>query len=51
MPGTSGSGPVDAGSPSRHVALVDTDGRFVIAGDLDGVRGARSIPGPVDLAV
>ena len=34
-----------------HVALVDAGGRFVIAGDLDGMRGARSIPGPVDLAV
>ena len=34
-----------------HVAFVDAAGRFVIAGDLDGVRGARSIPGPVDLAV
>ena len=34
-----------------HVALVDAGGRFVIAGDLDGVRGARSIPGPVDPAV
>ena len=34
-----------------HVAFVDAGGRFVIAGDLDGVRGARSIPGPVDLAV
>ena len=34
-----------------HVAFVDPDGRFVIAGDLDGVRGARSIPGPVDPAV
>ena len=33
-----------------HVAFVDAGGRFVIAGDLDGVRGARSIPGPVDLA-
>ena len=33
-----------------HVVLVDAGGRFVIAGDLDGVRGARSIPGPVDQA-
>ena len=33
-----------------HVAFVDAGGRFVIAGDLDGVRGARSIPGPVDPA-
>jgi ribonuclease/clavin/mitogillin len=34
-----------------HVAFVEAAGRFVLAGDLDGVRGARSIPGPVDLAV
>jgi glyoxylase-like metal-dependent hydrolase (beta-lactamase superfamily II)/8-oxo-dGTP pyrophosphatase MutT (NUDIX family) len=34
-----------------HVAFIDASGRFVIAGDLDGVRGARSIPGPVDPAV
>ncbi len=33
-----------------HVALVGDGGRFVVAGDLDGVRGARSIPGPVDAA-
>jgi SAM-dependent methyltransferase len=33
---------------ARHLT---PGGRFVIAGDLDGVRGARSIPGPVDLAV
>jgi glyoxylase-like metal-dependent hydrolase (beta-lactamase superfamily II)/8-oxo-dGTP pyrophosphatase MutT (NUDIX family) len=31
-----------------HLAVADPDGAFVIAGDLDGVRGARSIPGPVD---
>ena len=31
-----------------HLAFVDAAARFVIAGDLDGVRGARSIPGPVD---
>ena len=34
-----------------HVAFVEAGGRFVITGDLDGVRGARSIAGPVDLAV
>ena len=34
-----------------HVAFVESGGRFVITGDLDGVRGARSIAGPVDLAV
>ena len=33
-----------------HVAFLDAAGRFVIAGDLDGVRGARSIPGPIDVA-
>jgi glyoxylase-like metal-dependent hydrolase (beta-lactamase superfamily II)/8-oxo-dGTP pyrophosphatase MutT (NUDIX family) len=32
-----------------HLAFVDAAARFVIAGDLDGVRGARSIAGPVDL--
>jgi glyoxylase-like metal-dependent hydrolase (beta-lactamase superfamily II)/8-oxo-dGTP pyrophosphatase MutT (NUDIX family) len=31
-----------------HLAFVDPGGAFVIAGDLDGVRGARTIPGPVD---
>lgn len=31
-----------------HVAFVVGDGGVVISGDLDGVRGARSIPGPVD---
>jgi glyoxylase-like metal-dependent hydrolase (beta-lactamase superfamily II)/8-oxo-dGTP pyrophosphatase MutT (NUDIX family) len=33
-----------------HLAFVGGDGRFVLAGDLDGVRGARSIPGPLDAA-
>ena len=31
-----------------HLALIAGDGAFVIAGDLDGQRGARSIPGPRD---
>ena len=31
-----------------HVAYAGPDGAWVISGDLDGVRGARSIPGPVD---
>lgn len=33
-----------------HLALVVGDGRFAIAGDLDGVRGARSVSAPPDLA-
>ena len=33
-----------------HVAYLATDGAFVVTGDLDGVRGARSIPGPADRA-
>ena len=32
-----------------HVAYLAPDGAFVLTGDLDGVRGARSIPGPADL--
>ena len=31
-----------------HVAFLAADGAFVLTGDLDGVRGARSIPGPAD---
>ena len=31
-----------------HLAFVVDDGRFVVAGDLDGRRGARAIPGPID---
>ena len=31
-----------------HVAYLAADGAFVLTGDLDGVRGARSIPGPAD---
>jgi len=37
------------GLRADHVAFVGPDGGFVIAGDLDGVRGARSLPGPVDV--
>jgi ribonuclease/clavin/mitogillin len=33
-----------------HLAFVVGDGSVVLCGDLDGVRGARSIPGPVDEA-
>jgi glyoxylase-like metal-dependent hydrolase (beta-lactamase superfamily II)/8-oxo-dGTP pyrophosphatase MutT (NUDIX family) len=31
-----------------HLAFVVGEGQFAVTGDLDGVRGARSIPGPVD---
>jgi glyoxylase-like metal-dependent hydrolase (beta-lactamase superfamily II) len=31
-----------------HTAYLSGDGAFVLTGDLDGVRGARSIPGPAD---
>jgi glyoxylase-like metal-dependent hydrolase (beta-lactamase superfamily II)/8-oxo-dGTP pyrophosphatase MutT (NUDIX family) len=31
-----------------HVVFVAADGAFVVTGDLDGVRGARSIVGPED---
>lgn len=31
-----------------HVAFLVGDGALVVTGDLDGVRGARSIPGPPD---
>ena len=33
-----------------HVAFLALDGAFVVVGDLDGVRGARSIPGEPDAA-
>jgi len=36
------------GPRADHVAFVGHGGGFVLAGDLDGVRGTRSIPGPVD---
>jgi glyoxylase-like metal-dependent hydrolase (beta-lactamase superfamily II)/8-oxo-dGTP pyrophosphatase MutT (NUDIX family) len=38
------------GARPDHVAFADEAGRFVLAGDLDGRRGARSITGPVDEA-
>ena len=38
------------GARADHVAFADAAGRFVLAGDLDGRRGARSITGPVDEA-
>jgi endoribonuclease LACTB2 len=31
-----------------HVAFVVGEGQFAVAGDLDGTRGARMIPGPID---
>jgi len=31
-----------------HLALIGPEGEWLISGDLDGVRGARSIAGPVD---
>jgi len=31
-----------------HLAYVVGEGQFIVAGDLDGVRGARSILGPAD---
>ncbi len=31
-----------------HAAFIVGDGTVVISGDLDGIRGARSMPGPVD---
>ncbi len=31
-----------------HLAFVVGEGRFAVTGDLDGIRGARSILGPVD---
>jgi glyoxylase-like metal-dependent hydrolase (beta-lactamase superfamily II)/8-oxo-dGTP pyrophosphatase MutT (NUDIX family) len=36
------------GLRTDHLAFVPDDGRFAIGGDLDGIRGARSIPGPPD---
>jgi glyoxylase-like metal-dependent hydrolase (beta-lactamase superfamily II)/8-oxo-dGTP pyrophosphatase MutT (NUDIX family) len=31
-----------------HLAFIVGDGAFVLAGDLDGIRGARSVTGPPD---
>ena len=36
------------GPTADHVAYVLADGAIAISGDLDGPRGARSLPGPVD---
>ncbi len=36
------------GPTQDHVAFVVGEGSVVICGDLDGVRGARSITGPID---
>jgi glyoxylase-like metal-dependent hydrolase (beta-lactamase superfamily II)/8-oxo-dGTP pyrophosphatase MutT (NUDIX family) len=36
------------GPRSDHIGYAGPDGTWLISGDLDGVRGARSIPGPVD---
>jgi glyoxylase-like metal-dependent hydrolase (beta-lactamase superfamily II) len=36
------------GPRPEHLAFIVGDGTGVIEGDLDGVRGARSIVGPVD---
>lgn len=38
------------GPASDHVAFVVGEGRITLTGDLDGVRGARSILGPTDEA-
>jgi glyoxylase-like metal-dependent hydrolase (beta-lactamase superfamily II)/8-oxo-dGTP pyrophosphatase MutT (NUDIX family) len=38
------------GPTPEHLAFVIGEGRFVVTGDLDGRRGARSLPGPVDQA-
>ena len=38
------------GPSSDHAAFVIGDGAFVVSGDLDRRRGARSIPGPSDEA-
>jgi len=49
-----GAGDVDLravltpGPRPDHVAYLASDGAFVLTGDLDGARGARSIPGPAD---
>jgi glyoxylase-like metal-dependent hydrolase (beta-lactamase superfamily II)/8-oxo-dGTP pyrophosphatase MutT (NUDIX family) len=38
------------GPRPEHTAYLVGDGAFVVTGDLDGMRGARSIPGPADRA-
>jgi glyoxylase-like metal-dependent hydrolase (beta-lactamase superfamily II)/8-oxo-dGTP pyrophosphatase MutT (NUDIX family) len=37
-----------AGPASEHLAFVIGEGQFAVTGDLDGHRGARSVPGPAD---
>jgi len=37
------------GPRADHLAFIVGDGAAVVSGDLDGVRGARSIPGPADV--
>ena len=45
------SGPSSTPGPRPdHLAFIVGDGSAVISGDLDGIRGARSIVGPVDAA-
>jgi glyoxylase-like metal-dependent hydrolase (beta-lactamase superfamily II) len=36
------------GPRPEHLAFIVGDARFVVTGDLDGVRGARMLPGPTD---
>jgi glyoxylase-like metal-dependent hydrolase (beta-lactamase superfamily II) len=36
------------GPRPEHLAFILGDARFVVTGDLDGVRGARMLPGPTD---
>lgn len=36
------------GPTTDHLAFVVGDGRLAISGDLDGIRGARAVPGPAD---
>lgn len=36
------------GLRADHLAFVVGEGQFAITGDLDGTRGARSVPGPID---
>ncbi len=41
---------VTPGVRADHVAFVVGDGSAVVSGDLDGRRGSRMLPGPVDAA-
>ena len=36
------------GPAPEHLAFVIGEGQFAVTGDLDGHRGARSVPGPAD---